>query len=188
MDDDTSNEKIALRTTMRESLAALPSMERAARSRRLIRRLVTLPAWREARRVLLFAPLAAEPDLDLLWSDGALAGKQVAYPRMEGAVLRLYFVAGLDEMEPTRWGLREPPVRPARETTLSEVDLVLVPALAFDAAGGRLGRGGGYYDRLLTLRDPAKTRLVGVSFAFQMIPEPLPLAAHDVKVDEVCTD
>ena len=158
------------------------------RSREIIRRITALPTWRGSTRVLLFAPLPAEPDLDLLWADGALAGKRAAYPRVEGTMLQVYDADGLDELEPTRWGLREPPRRAARKATLDEFDLVLVPGLAFDAAGGRLGRGGGYYDRLLAPRDPVKTRLVGVGFAFQRVAGSLPLAAHDVKMDEVCTD
>ena len=169
-------------------MAGLPVAERAERSREIVRRIVELPAWRGSSRVLLFAPLPAEPDLDLLWGGGALIGKRCAYPRVEGAALRLYYVQGLEELEPTRWGLREPPPRAAREAALADCDLVLVPGLAFDAAGGRLGRGGGFYDRLLATRDPARTRLVGVGFACQPVGDVLPLAAHDVRLDEIVTE
>ena len=100
----------------------------------------------------------------------------------------MYYVNAPDELEPTRRGLREPLLRAAREAALDDCDLVLVPGLAFDATGGRLGRGGGFYDRLLAARDPARTRLIGVGFAFQCLEQPLPLAAHDVKLDAVCTD
>lgn len=188
MNADQSEQKAVLRRAVRRRLVGLPADEREQRSGRIVRRIVELPAWRAARRVLLFAPLPTEPDLDALWRDGVLAGKQVAYPRVEGTAVRLYFVAGLDELEPTRWGLREPPARPARAADLGDIDLVLVPGLAFDAAGGRLGRGGGYYDRLLAHREPARTRLVGVCFAFQRAVEALPWAAHDVGMDSVCTD
>ncbi len=173
---------------MRQRLAALPSAERAERSERVVRRVVALPAWREASRVLLFAPLPVEPDIDFLWAGDAPNGKQFAYPRVEGVTMRLYYINGLDELEPTRWGLREPPPRAAREAELDDFDLVLVPGLAFDAVGGRLGRGGGFYDRLLSARDPAWTRLVGVGFAFQCLEQALPLAAHDVRLDLICTD
>ena len=177
-----------LRAAMRRRLAAAIPAERGERSHRLACRLVELPAWRTAATVLLFAPLPSEPDLDLLWQVGALAGKQVAYPRVDGTTMRLYHVASPDELEPTRWGLREPPLRAEREEMLDDVSLALVPGLAFDAAGRRLGRGGGFYDRLLARRDPAKTRVIGVGFAFQVSGEPLPTAAHDIRMDAILTD
>ncbi len=187
MDLQASEEKNVLRAAMRQRLGELASDERAERSRRIVQCVVELPAWREASRVLLFAPLPVEPDLDLLWRGDALEGKEAAYPRVEGVTMRLYYVNGLDELEPTRWGLREPSPRAAREAALDDFGVVLVPALAFDAAGGRLGRGGGFYDRLLAGRNPVKTRLVGVGFSFQQVGGALPLAAHDVKLDEIVT-
>ncbi len=173
---------------MQERLRGLSHEERAARSRTIIRHIVGSPEWRAATQVLLFAPLPAEPDLDLLWQGGALIGRQAIYPRVDGTMVRLYRVQTLDELSRSRWGLREPSPLAEHESMLDDVSLALVPGLAFDAAGGRLGRGGGYYDRLLARRDPTKTRLVGVGFAFQRVAEPLPLAAHDVKMDEVCND
>ena len=178
--------KNAVRATMRQRLARLDPADRRERSRSIVARLLELPAWQAARRVLLFAPLPVEPDVDPLWSQGALDGKECAYPRVEGMVTRLYFVHGLAELEPTRWGLREPAKLAAREADIADFDLALVPGLAFDARGGRLGRGGGFYDRLLAGRNPQAT-LVGVCFAAQRLDE-LPLAPHDVLVDAICSD
>lgn len=186
MSFDLIQRKNMLRAAMRRQ-ALLDPAERAERSRRVVRQLVQMPAWAAARRVLLFAPLPVEPDIDLLWGGDALAGKQCAYPRVEGVAMRLYYVNGLDELEPTRWGLREPSPHAAREAALADIDLALVPGLAFDAAGGRLGRGGGFYDRLLAERT-AKTRLIGVGFVFQQVDGTLPLAPHDVGLDEIVVD
>ena len=179
-------EKNALRAVMRRQLEAMDAADRRERSRALVARLTELPAWKAARRVLLFAPLPVEPDIDPLWSQDALDGKECAYPRVEGMVTRLYFVHGLAELEPTRWGLREPVKLAAREADMADFDLALVPGLAFDARGGRLGRGGGFYDRLLARRSQ-KTKLVGVCFAAQQV-EQLPLAPHDVVMDAICTE
>ena len=142
MDAELLEAKNTLRASMREQLAALPPHERAVHSQQLVEKLIELPAWIASTRVLLFAPLPSEPDLDLLWFGTELAGN---------------------------------------------LDLVLVPGLAFDAAGGRLGRGGGFYDRLLATRDPERTRLVGVGFTFQLLAEELPHAAHDVRLDGLIT-
>ncbi len=178
--------KNAVRTMMRQRLASLDPGVRQECSRSVVARLTELPEWKSARRVLLFAPLPVEPDIDPLWSLGALEGKECAYPRVEGMVTRLYYVHGLAELEPTRWGLREPVRLAAREADVADFDLALVPGLAFDARGGRLGRGGGFYDKLLAGRSGTAT-LVGVCFAAQRV-EQLPLGPHDVLMDVVCCE
>jgi 5-formyltetrahydrofolate cyclo-ligase len=178
--------KNALRAQQRQRLAQLGAEERQARSGALLARLAALGVWQKARRVLLFAPLPLEPDLDLLWSGSGLAGKECAYPRVAGMKMHLLPVRGLADLQPTRWGLREPPFEGSTEILLHDFDLVLVPGLAFDARGGRLGRGGGFYDRLLAAKGEGICA-VGVAFDFQMVPE-LPLAPHDVLMDAVITD
>ena len=180
-------EKNARRTEQRVKLAALDAAEHRERSRQLLVRLRELPAVRFAKRALLFAPLPTEPDIDPLWGLGAWANKQCAFPRVEGMVMRVYYVRGLEELEATRWGLREPPPLAAREADLPDFNVILVPGLAFDGRGGRLGRGGGFYDRLLARRG-ARTTLIGCCFAFQRAEKLLPTAPHDVQMDFVCTD
>ena len=180
-------EKNALRAEARARLAALDPAEHRERSRQLFARLREMPALRYARRALLFAPLPSEPNIDLLWTVGSVADKQCAYPRVEGMAVRLYYVRGLAELEPTRWGLREPPQLAAREADVKDFNVILVPGLAFDARGARLGRGGGFYDRLLAGRGP-RTTVIGCCFAFQRAAKLLPTAPHDVPMDFVCTD
>ena len=178
--------KNALRAEVRARLTTMDPDEHRERSRQLVIRLRELPSLRFSRRVLLFAPLPTEPDIDPLWSFGALADKRCAYPRVEGMETRLYYVRGLSELEPTRWGLREPSQLAAREADLRDLDAVLVPGLAFNKDGVRLGRGGGFYDRLLANRNK-RLVMVGVCFATQRMDE-LPSAPHDVLMDYVCTD
>lgn len=179
-------EKNALRAEMRARLAAMSADERRERSRMFLARLREMPAFRFARRAALFASLPTEPDTDALWTIGSVMDKACAYPRMEGMATRLYYVRGLAELEPTRWGLREPPQVAAREAELADMHVILVPGLAFAPDGARLGRGGGFYDRLLAGRGK-RTVLVGCCFSFQRR-ESLPLAPHDVAMDYVCTD
>jgi 5-formyltetrahydrofolate cyclo-ligase len=184
---DVFAEKNALRAVQRRRLAELGAEERGERSQNLLARLPALPAWKAARSVLLFAPLPEEPDLDLLWTNGGLAGKECAYPRVAGKQMQLWRVRSLADLQAAaRWGLREPAVEGSVSVGLDECDVVLVPGLAFDRRGARLGRGGGFYDRLLAGRRGG-TFLVGVAFAFQIVPE-VPVAAHDVIMDAVVTD
>ena len=179
-------EKNALRAVAREWLGKLGAQERRERSEKLLARLIALPAWQAARQVLLFAPLRVEPDLDLLWTIGGLVGKGCAYPRVGGRQMQLWRVRGLADLEPTRWGLREPVVEGAVSVRRDECEVVLVPGLAFGSNGARLGRGGGFYDRLLAGKRPG-TFAVGVAFGFQIVPA-VPVAAHDIVMDAVVTD
>lgn len=181
-----SEKKAAVRREMRERLSSLSAPDRAERSHRLVRRLAALPQWRAARRVLLFSPLLSEPDVDLLWTTGHLVGKQCAYPRIDGDQLTLCEVATPADLQPGRWSLREPPNLVVNRRTIANFDLLLVPGLAYTASGSRLGRGGGFYDRLFcsSAAGPLK---IGLAFAFQLR-ERLPVEPHDVAVDLVITD
>jgi 5-formyltetrahydrofolate cyclo-ligase len=183
---DVAAEKNALRVAARARLAQLGPEERRARSEKLLARLMELATWQAARRVAVFAPLPTEPDLDLLWANDGLHGKECAYPRIAGAEMCLWRVRGPEDLQPGRWGLREPALTATAPMALAEFDLVLVPGLAFDGFGARLGRGGGFYDRLLAEK-PATTIALGMAFAFQIVPA-IPLAQHDAKMDVVLTD
>ncbi len=180
-----NEEKAVLRAQMRRRLASLDADRRNAASRRLVAALAALPVWRRARVVLLFAPTETEPDLDLLWQGGLLAGKTCYYPLVCGRDLALQRVGGLEDLRPVPpWNLREPSVEADEQISINDVDVALVPGLAFDSQGGRLGRGGGYYDRLLAPRAAGRVFTVGVGFEFQRV-DYLPLAAHDAKLDAV---
>jgi 5-formyltetrahydrofolate cyclo-ligase len=127
----------------------------------------------------LFAPTLSEPDLDLLWDLGLVASHLVSYPRCEGGTLSFRPVSALSELVLGRFGIREPVAGPA----LAQLDLIVVPGLAFTAEGSRLGRGAGFYDRFLSTI-PATTVKIGVCFKFQRVSD-LPQEPHDVKMDAV---
>jgi 5-formyltetrahydrofolate cyclo-ligase len=173
-------EKQILRDRMRRLLRAMPPEEREAESARLRERLAAFEPWRRARRVLLFAALPSEP---VLWPDAA-RGKESGLPKIEECGLQFYRV---DPDDPLRAGVRgvaEPEGVPDRRMEAGEADVILAPGLAFDAMGRRLGRGGGFYDRLLgSLRGPLK---VGICFSIQMI-DAVPREAHDAGVDVLLT-
>ena len=182
-ENSIEEEKQALRQIMRRRLAGLDPSARRACSAGLIEQLTALPIWQRARRVLLFAPMPSEPDMDRLWLGGHLEDKECVYPRVVGHGLALYRVDELEELRPAPpWNLREPVPHSSKRVSIEDVDLMLVPGLAFDARGGRLGRGGGFYDRLLATRQAGRPYAVGVCFEFQR-QERLPLAPHDALLD-----
>jgi 5-formyltetrahydrofolate cyclo-ligase len=92
-------------------------------------------------------------------------------------------VKEISELKPSRWNLREPDALPENVAPLEAVDLLLVPGVAFTRDGRRLGRGGGFYDRLLA--EPALRAVkIGICFAPQLVTE-LPVDPHDRAVDFV---
>ncbi len=157
---------------------------RAEKSARLCAAIAASGAWIAARTVAIFAPLPHEPDVELLWAHGG--GKVFAYPRVNGARIDLFTVASPHELAPGAFGVREPVADLARAAAPGDIDLILVPGAAFTRTGERLGRGGGFYDRLLAGLT-ARTVKVGTAFAVQLLEE-LPVEPHDQRVDFLATE
>lgn len=139
--------------------------------------------WQEAQRVFVYLPLAWEIDTREILDRAFAQGKRVAVP-VSGADGRMeaVYIRKDTRLRPGRYGILEPETD--GEILLpQDASLVLVPALAFDRSGVRLGRGGGYYDRWL-----AKTHSVSVGLCYtQYLFACLPCQAHDRCVDAVCT-
>jgi len=168
-----SREKQILRARMKTVLKAFSG--KAAAAVRLRAALVSSPAWRAARVVYGFRPLASEPD----WlGDRPENDKVLAFPTTDETGLR-FWTGGI--MEAGAHGVWEPrggePAPPP--------DLVLVPGLAYDRAGFRLGRGGGFYDRWLAAWPGVRT--LGLAFHCQVV-DTLPCEGHDIRVDAVLTE
>ncbi|MGA8893457.1 MAG: 5-formyltetrahydrofolate cyclo-ligase [Anaeromyxobacteraceae bacterium] len=178
--------KRALRDPMLALRAGLPPAFRAEASREVAARLATLPAWERAGTVALHATLGAEVSTDEIARRAAAAGKRIAWPRLAAGGRAMEFAAcGLGELVPGPSRALEPPAS-APVVPVDAVDLVVVPGVAFDARGGRLGRGRGHYDATLPLLRPGAAR-IGIAFEVQVVPE-VPGEAHDVALDAVVTE
>lgn len=180
--------KDELRRKIRHDLAALSSDDRDVANRAIAERVQSLREWREAPLVLGYLAMRREASVDSLLGAALAEGKRVAVPTVSGN--RIVF-REIDSAEgPFRqgaYGIREPhPERPAVEVTDLEGGVLLVPGLGFDESGARLGRGGGYYDRLLEQR-PRAVVTVGIAFAAQLQPS-IPTDEHDCAVDLLVTD
>lgn len=177
--------KRALRQQVRAELGRLSPAERAAESARARARLAAQPLWQAAQSVLFFAPLPQELDVWPLLTKALSAGKKVALPRFV-AETQTYEVCSIQNAESDllvgHFGIREPNRHCAR-LGAGRLDLILVPGVAFDLRGARLGRGKGYYDRLL--REWHGTTC-GVGFDQQLIDE-VPLEPHDALLDRLLT-
>lgn len=106
-------------------------------------------------------------------------------PRVQGQSLQIFAVRTPDEQcLPNSWGIPEPDPALCRKALLAEITMILVPGLAFDANGHRLGYGKGYYDKLLDIAPPTTTT-IGIGFKEQFSPVPLPTETHDISLDRL---
>jgi 5-formyltetrahydrofolate cyclo-ligase len=181
-----SAEKAALRDRLTASRAALPPEARAAASLAIASRLAALPAWRAASTVALHAPLGAEVDTAPLARLALTEGKRIAWPRLAAGEREMTFACcAPEELVPGPARALEPPAS-APPLPPTAVDLVVVPGIAFDASGGRLGRGRGHYDATLARLRPGAAR-IGLAFDAQVVTR-VPCEAHDVPLDAVITE
>lgn len=153
-------------------------LDRARWSAAVVAALRGWAPYQAAGTVAVYLAFGSEADLSALFEDGA----RVVAPRMAARTgpLTLHRLTGSLTLH--RFGMLEPPADAPRVFP-AEVDLFLVPGLAFDRAGGRLGYGGGHYDRLLAEARPDAAR-VGVAHP-ELLAASLPLAPHDVRVTHV---
>jgi 5-formyltetrahydrofolate cyclo-ligase len=180
----TSKEE--LRESVRARLHALPPEVIAWKSYLICDFIQSLPVWKKAKVVALFASLPTEPVIEFLWDDIRASRKKACYPKVSGENLSLILVNDPTELVASRWQLREPVMREPNLQALDKIDLILVPGLAFSGDGGRLGRGGGFYDRLLA-RESLKAHKLGVCFDTQVLIG-LPREVHDHAVDAIVTE
>ncbi len=166
--------------------ARLSPAERATRSHAIADRVAQLEGFRRARTVALYAPVGVEVDTGELARRAADDGKTLVWPRSRPGDRKMEFAAcSAGDMVRGPLGAPEPPEW-ARAVPPESIDLFVVPGLAFDAAGGRLGRGGGHYDATLAAMPPGAPR-VGVAFEAQLVPA-VPREPHDVALDAVVTE
>lgn len=176
--------KLALRNQMRTVRGALPKSACDARSAEISKRLFALAELENAVTVLAFSSIRNEvrtrPSMEAAWS----AGKRVALPTVVGDGLSLHLIDRETVLVDGAFSVPEPPTHAARIEP-DDIDFALVPALAVDPRGYRIGYGGGYYDRLIPQLVNACT--CAVAYDFQLISE-VPELWFDVAVDMVVTD
>jgi 5-formyltetrahydrofolate cyclo-ligase len=179
--------KLTLRRQMVARRDALDAEARAVGGASIIARLVALPSFEAARTVLLTLSFRSEWDTLPLVRAALAAGKTVAAPRVNAATRMLELFAIADpyhDVDTGPQGIPEP-VPHCPTVAPAAIDWVLVPGVCFDRHGGRLGYGGGYYDRLLPLMSPNAARIAG-AFDPQII-EHVPVGPHDARVDLIVT-
>lgn len=150
-------------------------------SKRVMEQLMQHPRFLTARTVMLYHALPDEVDTQSILQ-GFYRQKQLLLPVIDGDTMFPVCYTGEDNLRSGTYDISEPQGAPF--THLSSIDLVIAPGMAFDAAGRRLGRGKGYYDRFLSQPLLSNAYKIGVCFPFQLLQE-VPVDAHDICMDEV---
>lgn len=188
-------EKNAFRRQVLRTLRRLSDRERESRSRRICEGIMGLPGYGQASLILGFDPLPAEVDIRPCLEEALGRGLAVGLPRMtegEAGKMGFYLIHSWQETQQHSWGMREPrpeapPWRPETFTgSKGERVLLLLPGVAFSRKGHRLGRGGGYYDRILACL-PRETLCVAPAFSCQIFPE-IPREPHDGRAALIVTE
>jgi 5-formyltetrahydrofolate cyclo-ligase len=172
--------KTELRRLVRAQLARMSPAAAGAASESIRQSIPSLPRWQDARVVASYAPLPGEPDLRPLdWVEK----KIVLLPRVDGDDLVFHAVSEAIQLKPGAFGVLEPDPAKCPAFDPREAEIIFVPGLAFTTEGLRLGRGRGFYDRLLAALPPEILR-VGVCFPDQIVAD-IPHEPHDKEVDVV---
>ncbi|MFA5039526.1 MAG: 5-formyltetrahydrofolate cyclo-ligase [Candidatus Omnitrophota bacterium] len=161
--------------------------DRSKKSSEIKKKLFALKEFLKAKTILFYLSLDDEVDTVRMIKDCIKQGKRVAVPviQREGRQIIPSLLKDFDkELACGPFGICHPKKDYIRPLPLETIDLVVVPGLAFDRAGNRLGRGHGYYDRFLS-RLPKDVPTVGLAFDFQMIEDFPPLEPHDLSVATV---
>lgn len=176
-------EKASLRRSLLKIRQTLPKSEWQEKSDRICTRLQSSAIFKEAKTVLAFFSFRQEPDLKPLFADNS---HRWGFPRCVGKTLSWHLWQAGDQLEINKFGILEP-VADSPTLDPSHVDLILVPSVACDVRGYRLGYGGGFYDRLLTLSEWSNKLTIGIVFEFTYLIE-LPIDEWDQSLTGVCTE
>ncbi|MDP6776479.1 MAG: 5-formyltetrahydrofolate cyclo-ligase [Candidatus Latescibacteria bacterium] len=179
------NEKAEIRRSMIRKREALAPHEAARRGEAIRQQILEAPFYQESRCLSCYVSVSNEVDTHELIRGAIAEGKRVAVPvARRGRPMTQVRISDLAELVPAPFGLLEPAEESWDPVPPDAFDLVIVPGLAFDHHGNRIGFGGGFYDRFLAGLRAAK---VGIAYGFQQ-GETLPTESHDVKLDWLVTE
>jgi len=192
-----AEKKEGARRELREILSGMDEGRRQIAAEGILNNIKGLPCWESARCLLAFLSFGFEISTEGVIAEAIETGKQVYVPALEGMLLEFRRIMSLREkLEEGVWGIREPQKGAVvwQRADSPEPILALVPALAFDIAGGRLGRGEGYYDRFIEAvrrdaQEAGKNPPLFLGFACrEQIVAAVPMDKSDQQLDGLVTD
>ena len=182
--------KISLRKRILETLNSQKEVDRAKYSSIIKYKLFSSAEFKNARTILFYASFDGEVDTWVMMQEAKREGKTIVLPVIMESQKQIIPSRVLElekELTIGPYGIKQPAPPFFRPVNLNDIDLVIIPGVAFDKKGNRLGRGQGYYDRLLS-QIPSSVPTVGLAFAFQILEELPEVAPHDCPVKTIITN
>ncbi|MFI3240172.1 MAG: 5-formyltetrahydrofolate cyclo-ligase [Bacteroidales bacterium] len=176
--------KSDIRADIRKLKSKHSNTQAIADSHEICNRMELCAEFQNAHRILLYHSLADEVNTHQLiqrWSDM----KEIYLPRVNGEQLQLAHYCTPDDLEMGSYSIIEPKKSTISSIDINDIELVILPAMAIDRSGNRLGRGKGYYDRLL--HNYTKGCKIGIIYDYQLL-DNIPSDKHDIKIDKIITN
>ena len=183
--------KAQIRDRMKEERSKMPNAELVQKSKLIHEQLLQTKAYGQCSKIFSFVSFGNEVDTRELISR-ALAEQKIVYvPRVEKKNLEFYEIQNLSGLIPSKFGVPEPEINPELRFSLSscepmETALMIMPGLAFDLIGNRIGYGAGYYDSYLSRLPSSQFIKIAIAFDFQVIKQ-IPAEEYDVLMDAIIT-
>lgn len=181
--------KRQIRQILKDKRKLLGEQVRAEKSQRIYEHFIALAVWEKVKRVMVYIDfrdeVETEPIIRFLWKHNI----EVVVPvcDLQTKDMRAVVFNDYDELHTSAYGIREPAYDIGTNAAAPQtIDIMIVPGLAFDRAGGRLGYGGGYYDKYLPQTNPQMLK-IALAYDEQLIDD-VPVEEHDVKMNMIITD
>lgn len=181
-------DKTHIRQKILAARTRMSNEEKSKASARIVEKLIQHSLFEESQVIFTFVPFGHEVDIRPFLFEAEKKGKEVLIPRThtEQRRMQLFRFQGGDDLISGANGIPEPNATKEEWTNLKDIDTILVPGVAFDRNGGRIGYGGGYYDRFF-VRDSPHARRVAPCFSCQVVSD-VPTEPHDIRVHELITE
>ena len=177
-------EKDNIRSYVALKRSELSDTEVELKSSQISAILSSLELFIHSKRVALYSPILNEVQTQVVFYKSIELEKEVYFPRVDGSSLDFCRISNLEQLKKGNFGVLEPEDH-LHKADLQEIDLFIIPGLAFDKSGNRLGYGKGYYDRALV--NIPENKKIGICFNLQMLDE-VPTTRNDQKVGTVITE
>ena len=179
-----NDEKNLIRKQMKQLRADMTRTERFEKSMQIFEQLITVPEFKRADRIYTYVSMDNEIDTIMLIDYSLSLEKRVFVPRVSGKDMEFYEISDISELSPGYMGIYEPDVN-GKEPDFSRMGFMCVPGLAFDKSFNRIGYGGGFYDRYLSVEN--KLYKAALAYEAQLL-ESIPAQDGDVRPDMIVTE
>ena len=189
MNNFIRSQKQALRQHYKKIRNSLHPEEVNAHSAAIAERLFASSFWKESQVVMLYLSFQNEAATNAIYRQGWQEGKTMLLPicAPSGGLMEMSILTSFEQLVPNRYGIGELPESLQQIVNPSEIDLCIIPGIALDHTGTRLGFGAGYYDRYLARVNPSARR-IALAYECQLQTAPLPAAPYDLPLQDIITE